>query len=69
MFQGKMKFSAWEAVCEHGEVLCVFLQCTKESGFLVLLGSGTLNVILLLFVVQCGKNIVEKMNLINTTAE
>lgn len=30
---------------------------------------GTLNVILLLFVIQCGKNIIEKMSLINATAE
>lgn len=29
----------------------------------------SLNVILLLFVIQSGKNIVEKMSLINTTAE
>lgn len=45
---------------------CVFVfSVLRKNSFSVL----PLNVILLLFVVQCGKNIVEKMSLINTTAE
>lgn len=49
--------------------LPICLPCNKENCFLVLLGNGTLSVILLLFVIQCGKNIFERISLIRNTAE